>query len=71
MSDNNTNYGMVVSESFIIAIVGIASACVGGLLTFLLKSRCRTIKCCGIECERDVLSPSQFSNANIEIQSNK
>lgn len=70
MSENTTN-GMVVSESFIIAVVGIASACVGGLLSFLLKSRCRTIKCCGIECEREVLSPSHFSNANIEIQSNK
>lgn len=70
MSENTTN-GMVVSESFIIAIVGIGSACVGGLLSFLLKSRCRTIKCCGVHCEREVLSPSQFSNANIEIQSNK
>lgn len=71
MSDNNTNNGMIVSESFIIALVGIGSACVGGFLTFLLRSRCRTIKCCGVECERDVLSPTSFSNANIEIQSNK
>ena len=62
---------MVVSESFIIALVGIGSACVGGFLTFLLRSRCRTIKCCGIECEREVVSPTQFSNASIEIQSSR
>ena len=71
MSENNTNNQMVVSESFIIALVGIGSACMGGFLTFLLRSRCRTIKCCGVECEREVLSPTSFANTNIEIQSNK
>ena len=70
MSENNTN-SMAVSESFIIALVGIGSACVGGFLTFLLRSRCHTIKCCGIECQRDVISPRSFSTAQIEIQSNK
>ena len=70
MSENNTNQ-MAVSESFIIALVGIGSACIGGFLTFLLRSRCRTIKCCGIQIERDVLSTRSFSTAQIEIQSNK
>lgn len=36
----------------LISLVGIGS---GFLLAVCLKSRCRTIKCCCIECERDVI----------------
>ena len=25
------------------------------ILQFVLKSRCKTIKCCGVECDRDVI----------------
>lgn len=41
--------------SFIVVIFGLLGGCGAGLLTFLLKSRCRTIECCCIKCERDVI----------------
>lgn len=43
-----------VSESFLIGCVGIIAGLCGGFLTFLLRSRCSKIKCCGVECERSV-----------------
>ena len=27
-----------------------------GCLVYMLKSRCTKIKCCGVECERDVIA---------------
>ncbi len=41
--------------AWLLSVFGIISACISGMLVYFLKSRCRTIKCCGMECERDVL----------------
>ena len=43
-----------VSESFLIGCVGLVAGMFAGFLTFLLRSRCSKIKCCGVECERSV-----------------
>jgi hypothetical protein len=45
------------SEQFMLISGGIAAAgaCLGMILQFVLRSRCTTIKCCGIMCERSVL----------------
>ena len=48
-----------------LSLIGIFSSCFAGLLVYALKSRCVKIRCCGAECERDVLAlePSQVSVA--------
>ena len=40
-------------------IVVIANLLLSPLLQYLLHSRCSRIKCCGIECEREVLKSKE------------
>ena len=49
--------GLNGSEQFMLISGGIATAaaCMGMLLQFVLKSRCSRIRCCGIECDRQVI----------------
>jgi len=49
--------GLSGSEQFMLIAGGITmlGACVGMTYQFILKSRCTTIKCCGIECDRQVV----------------
>ncbi len=51
--------------SFIVVILTMLGACGAGILTFLLKSRCRTIKCCCVECERDVIPVNQLNTVEV------
>lgn len=46
--------GLPVSESLILACIGAFAGMCGALLTCILRSRCVRIKCCGIECERQL-----------------
>ena len=46
---------MIITESFVLAVLGIFGAGGSALLIYFLKSRCKTIKCFCVECERDVL----------------
>ena len=68
-------------EPFSLSELGIfvGSCCAGlsGFIFALSKSRCVTIKCCGIECERDVidiieddlsLTPSQSKEQPSSLQ---
>ena len=45
------------TEQFMLISGAIAAggACLGMVLQFVLKSRCTTIKCCGIKCDRAVV----------------
>jgi hypothetical protein len=54
---NSENQGLSGSEQFMLISGGIAAggACLGMILQFVLRSRCTTIKCCGLICERSVL----------------
>ena len=44
-------------DKFTLAELGVFLGVVGGILTSILltiqKSKCKTIKCCGLQCERD------------------
>jgi hypothetical protein len=42
--------------TWILSMVGVMGACVSGLLMYMIKSRCRNIKCCGAECDREVVA---------------
>jgi hypothetical protein len=59
---------MPVSESFILACVGVVSGCVGGLLTFLLRSRCTEISCCCVSCKRNVLEGEDIERGRVSIK---
>ena len=47
--------------AWVLTVIGIASACVGGVLTYFLRSRCHKLKFGCIECDRSVvdLKPSE------------
>ena len=45
-------------ENFTMAELGVFLGVIGGILTTLIltiqKSKCKTIKCCGAECNREI-----------------
>ena len=41
--------------AWVLTIIGVATGCLGTLFAYFLKSRCKKIKACGFECDRDVL----------------
>ena len=45
------------SEQFLLITAAITAfgACIAMTYQFVLRSRCTSIKCCGIECERSVI----------------
>ena len=49
------------SEVFMLIMAGISflGACVGITYSFILRSRCTQISCCGASCTRDVLPADQ------------
>jgi hypothetical protein len=58
MSSDN---GLTGTEQFLLIGGGITTlgACCSMILQFVLKSRCKKIKCpCGVECDRDVIDIS-------------
>jgi len=50
-----------MSETIILITV-IATALLNPLLTYLVNSRCSKIKCCCIECDREVLQEDLSDN---------
>ena len=56
-----------VSESLLLTTFGMFLGCFAGLLSCILKSRCSSIKCCGIELQRDVIPASDLNNVNIDM----
>lgn len=60
-----SNLPIWFDDTFIITLVGMCGGCFGYVLTFLLKSRCRTIDCCGIKCDRDVVPAAELRNIEI------
>ena len=45
---------MPLSEVFLTSLYVSGFAFLGGVLTVLYKSKCKTVKCCCIEIDRDV-----------------
>jgi hypothetical protein len=40
---------------FTLTCVGLVIGCIGGVLTYFLRSRCSEIRCLGLFCKRQVL----------------
>ena len=51
------------SGAWVLTVIGIGAACVGTVLTYFLKSRCKHIECCGVKMDREVidLDPKQVT----------
>ena len=45
--------------TFLLTVFGMITACVGGMFTYFLKSRCTTIKCLGFRCDRKPLEGTE------------
>ena len=60
---------MVLVEAFTITELGIfigtVMASIGGVIMSIKQSRCRTIECCCINCERDVMEENNSSTPAI------
>ena len=54
--------------TWILSVLGVTMTCVSGILAYFLKSRCRSIKCCGVQCERDVLNLERIPNSQLQIE---
>jgi hypothetical protein len=39
--------------TWLLSMVGVVSACMGTIFAYFLRSRCRTIRCWGVVCERE------------------
>jgi len=50
---------MIITESFILTVIGLVGGGLSALLVYFLKSRCTDISCCCISCKRDVLPDVQ------------
>lgn len=59
------------SEQFMLISMGIAAfgACVASLFQFVLRSRCKMIKCGCVELEREVLPPNQSQLDTTQLSS--
>jgi hypothetical protein len=45
------------NSAFFLSVVAMCGAMFGALLQYLRASRCTSLRCCGAECQRDVLPP--------------
>jgi hypothetical protein len=57
--------------AWVLSLVGIIVTCFSGLLAYFLKSRCQTIRCCGCECQRDVLNLERVPGEQLKIELDK
>ena len=55
--------------AWLLTVIGLFSACVGGVFTYFLRSRCRKLKFGCLECDRDVLD-LKSSDAIITTEQN-
>jgi len=51
-------------DSFILTLCGVLGGGAAVVLTYFLKSRCKKIKCCGVECDR---SPVQLNTNEVVV----
>ena len=61
--------------AFTIGDLGVFIGTIGGVVTSILivlqKSRCKKIRCCGLQCDRDPAQPEEVVNNNNENNNNE
>ena len=54
----------------LIALVAVIGTTISGILTTLFHSRCKTIKCCGAECNREIIHTKEEIDLDSEENEN-
>ena len=54
------------NSAFVLTLLGLFGAGLSGVAMCVLKSRCTTIKCCCMQCERSVLSEQAVTELTAE-----
>jgi len=55
------------NSGFLLTIAGVLTACCGGFLAFILKSRCTEIQCACLKVKRDVIDLAKTDPKNIAV----
>lgn len=55
-----------IDDTFILTMIGMLGGGGAACLAYFLRSRCRSIKCCCVSCERDVI---ELQPQSVQIQS--
>jgi hypothetical protein len=53
--------------TWLITVLGISATCLGGVLTYFLRSRCTEISCCGLKCVREPV-PLTAEQVGVTVQ---
>jgi len=69
MTERN-DFHLFIQENgtFILSFFSVLGAGIGYVLIFCLKSRCSSVKCCGLEISRIPIPVEQLNNVNLELQ---
>ena len=54
-------------STFVLTITASLSATLGVILSYILKSRCKKIKCCGLSCDREPIELT-VEDATVQTQ---
>lgn len=61
---------MPLSEVFLTSLYVSGFAFLGGVLTVLYKSKCKTVKCCCLEIDRDVECEEKIDEHELATRNN-
>ncbi len=53
--------------AWILSVMALVGSCCTAVLVYFLKSRCVSIRCCGMECIRDVLNLDATPDRNLRL----
>ena len=72
MSENTNEFSVFIERNgaFLLSFFGLLGGGISYLLVFCLKSRCSSIKCCGLEISRIPIPVEQLNNVNLELPNN-
>jgi hypothetical protein len=68
MSEDSAAEFVSRNSGFLLTLAGVFTACCGGFLGFILKSRCTKIECCCVKFERDVINLTNTDPKATEVQ---
>ena len=68
MSEESASEFVSRNSGFLLTMAGVFTACFGGFLAFVLKSRCTEIECCCIKFKRDVLDLTKTDPKSIAVR---
>jgi len=68
MSERN-DFHLFIQENdtFVLSFISILGAGIGYILIFCLKSRCTSVKCCGMEVSRVPIPVEQLNQVNLDL----